>query len=37
MANYKEIQQGVRKLLDTNIQEENKKQEQNKNNSQELF
>lgn len=37
MANYKEIQQGVRKLLDTNIQEENKKQEQNNNNSQELF
>lgn len=36
-ANYKEIQQGVRRLLDTNIEEEIKKQEQNKNNSQELF
>jgi type IV secretory pathway TraG/TraD family ATPase VirD4 len=37
MANYKEIQQGVRKLLEINIQEENKKQGQNKSNSQELF
>lgn len=38
MDNYKTIQQGVKNILDTNIQEDkNKQQEQNKNNSQELI